>query len=45
MMWEPYDYYVEDKRCFAIDNAEKTREHMIGGDCGLKTKELECNGI
>ena len=44
MMWEPYEHYTDGKGWYANQNIEETRTFVTGGDCGLKTKDLNCNG-
>jgi len=40
MMWEPYNYWVVDGR-YCSEDTEGAKP-VVGGDCGLKSKDLEC---
>lgn len=42
MMWEPYDHWSNERGAlFYKDSDTEKRRHVIGGDCGLKSKESE----
>jgi len=39
MMWEPYDYWINARGVICNPQREQCVEHVVGGDCGLKSKQ------
>ena len=44
MMWEPYEYWQTENGS-AHSSQVRDSKLVTGGDCGLKSKYLECRGF
>lgn len=46
VMWEPYEYWEDCQgKAWSEDGKYGKRTRVTGGNCGLKSKELDCRGF